>query len=236
MEKSDGTASISHDSLLSALPNNVTESTPASAGQTIARSTKREDILQAAKHLFARSGYHFTGISDIIKRAGIARGTFYLYFKSKKAVFDELVEDVLFRVIDSAKPVIPGEPPDMDAVIRQVRINIAHALGALLSDRNLAKLLVSQAEGLDHDTENKLREFYGALTDWLAESLTEGQELGIVRPGNSRLMAIAAIGMLRGMIWAWAVGEEDIDIHEAVEELAAIAVEGILMRSRGGIQ
>ncbi len=41
--------------------------------------------------MFAAKGYHGTRISDIIDAAGIARGTFYLYFESKSAIFLELI-------------------------------------------------------------------------------------------------------------------------------------------------
>lgn len=44
---------------------------------------RRQQILDAAKHVFAEAGYHGASINAIIERAEIARGTFYLYFESK---------------------------------------------------------------------------------------------------------------------------------------------------------
>ncbi|MEJ2504290.1 MAG: helix-turn-helix domain containing protein, partial [Gemmatimonadota bacterium] len=51
----------------------------------------RQKLLDAAEALFGRSGFHATGVTDITRRAGVAQGTFYLYFESKEQVFTELV-------------------------------------------------------------------------------------------------------------------------------------------------
>src|SRR6266446_9279146 len=59
------------------------------------RQARRAQVLRHAKRIFARKGYHRTNVADIIARAGIARGTFYLYFQNKKDLFEELLEQVV---------------------------------------------------------------------------------------------------------------------------------------------
>ena len=49
--------------------------------------TTRENILQAALHLFAVKGYHETSISSVAERAGVGKGTLYWYFSSKEELF-----------------------------------------------------------------------------------------------------------------------------------------------------
>jgi len=48
-------------------------------------------ICIAAEELFSEKGYYDTGITDIVTRAGIAQGTFYIYFNDKKSVFVYLI-------------------------------------------------------------------------------------------------------------------------------------------------
>ena len=48
---------------------------------------RRQQILTVARDVFARRGYHAAKIDDIVAAAGIARGTFYLYFEDKRAIF-----------------------------------------------------------------------------------------------------------------------------------------------------
>lgn len=58
----------------------------------------RQRILEAAEQVFSRLGYHEASIVKITEAAGVAQGTFYLYFSGKQQVFDELVEDLNRRV------------------------------------------------------------------------------------------------------------------------------------------
>src|SRR5258708_31188538 len=53
---------------------------------------RRQKILQHARDVFARRGYHAAKIEEIVATAGIARGTFYLYFDDKRAIFEEIVD------------------------------------------------------------------------------------------------------------------------------------------------
>ena len=57
---------------------------------------RRNEILDAAEKLFAGKGYMKTTINDILQEVGIAKGTFYYYFKSK----EEVMDDVAMRYID----------------------------------------------------------------------------------------------------------------------------------------
>ena len=58
----------------------------------------RKAIIDAAEHVFAEHGYADASITRITEKAGVAQGTFYLYFDSKLTVFEELVEDLNRRV------------------------------------------------------------------------------------------------------------------------------------------
>ena len=76
----------------------------------------RRRLLDAAEQVFAALGYHEASVVKITDAAGVAAGTFYLYFDSKKAIFDELVRDLNRRVgravclPDSGRSDLPGGP------------------------------------------------------------------------------------------------------------------------------
>jgi len=59
---------------------------------------KRSRILDAAEHVFARRGFHGARVTDIARRAGVADGTIYLYFKNKDDLLVSLFEDRMSRV------------------------------------------------------------------------------------------------------------------------------------------
>lgn len=55
------------------------------------KQIKRESLLETAFRLFTSKGIHKTSISDIVEAAGVAKGTFYLYFKDKYDIRNKLV-------------------------------------------------------------------------------------------------------------------------------------------------
>ena len=58
----------------------------------------RTRLLKAAEDVFTELGYHEASVVKIAESAGVANGTFYLYFSGKQEIFDELVEDLNSRV------------------------------------------------------------------------------------------------------------------------------------------
>jgi len=62
------------------------------------KHNNREAILDAAKIVFADLGYGATSVRDIIRKTGLASGTFYNYFKSKEEVFEALMDEGMRRI------------------------------------------------------------------------------------------------------------------------------------------
>jgi AcrR family transcriptional regulator len=60
-----------------------------------APDARRKEIIEVSKNLFATNGYTTTSIEQIISKAGIAKGTFYYYFKSKKELLSAIVDETL---------------------------------------------------------------------------------------------------------------------------------------------
>ena len=58
----------------------------------------RRRILDAAEQVFAALGFHAASIVKITEAAGVAQGTFYIYFESKQAIFEEVLLDLNHRV------------------------------------------------------------------------------------------------------------------------------------------
>lgn len=63
------------------------------------QAERRQAILAAALEEFAASGFAATRIDDVARRAGVAKGTIYLYFRDKETLFQELVRTMLGPVV-----------------------------------------------------------------------------------------------------------------------------------------
>jgi AcrR family transcriptional regulator len=60
----------------------------------------RQRVLEAAEQVFGAKGYHGASVTEITRAAGVAQGTFYLYFRGKKEIFLDLVDDLGTRLRD----------------------------------------------------------------------------------------------------------------------------------------
>src|SRR5690606_29480356 len=75
----------------------------------------RRKLLEAAEGVFADLGYHEASIVKITERAGVALGTFYLYFDSKQTIFEALVIDLNSRVRHSMSESMAGAQNRIEA-------------------------------------------------------------------------------------------------------------------------
>lgn len=73
---------------------------------------KKENLLQSAKELFSSKGFKDTSVSEITQKAGVATGTYYLYYTSKEQLFMEIYlaenDRLKHEILQSFDP--DGEP------------------------------------------------------------------------------------------------------------------------------
>jgi AcrR family transcriptional regulator len=83
--------------------------TPARA-RKIEPEARRQAILDAALSVFAAHGFEAARLDEVAARAGVAKGTLYLYFQSKEALFEALVRDAVSPLIERMSHVaaVPG--------------------------------------------------------------------------------------------------------------------------------
>lgn len=156
------------------------------------REKRRRELLQAARDVFVDKGFGAATVDDIVVKAGVARGTFYLYFSDKRSIFEALVDEFLSRISACVKSIEldPEAPPP----IEQLRANIRRVVELALSEPTIVKLALLDATGVDHELDEKLHGYYEALRALIAESLEIGQSLGMVREGDRRVMVAVGLG------------------------------------------
>lgn len=204
---------------------------PRSEAARMQRESRRRQLLDGARRAFADRGYHGASIADIIREADVARGTFYLYFESKRAIFDALVDgfvaDVEARVqrIDLS----PGAPPPLE----QLNAILRRLMDLAASQPDLLRILLWEASGLDDASDEKLASFHLRMFALLRRSLDTGVSMGLVRPGDTDLMARCLLGSVKEVLLSLLVrrdlGERNVD-HVA-REMLDLALTGLLVRA-----
>lgn len=197
---------------------------PASARTTPRRERKsdrtRRRILSAAKHLFDRRGFRDTTVDDITRRAEIAHGTFYLYFRGKSEILREL-STVALAEFDSIATRQFQTRAEVAGLIRET-------LEVYQRNRLMMRLLREASATDAYFRENYDEVFVGQLVDHLRENI-ERTNAAMVGDGHvdARSAARALVGMVESFAYGVFVGGEPFTIDEAVEVLSTFCVRSI---------
>lgn len=165
------------------------------AGEELRRETgelKRQKIRDAAARIFLEKGYQKTRIQDITDAAGVSVGTFYIYFRDKKELFMEIVDQLLNRSVAAAEEAFRQGGDVVNAAASIARLymeNYAYFSG-----------IINQLRGMMAETEPEARERFAALHNRLADPIIRGireaMENGVIREVDPELLARAIMGMV----------------------------------------
>jgi AcrR family transcriptional regulator len=190
---------------------------------------RRHQLLDAATWVFARKGYRRAGVSDIIARAGVARGTFYLYFESKEQVFLAVVENFHRRITravaeaDQTPPLDPGAGPQ---VILQA--SFRRWLEFFAANRDAATVILKEASSIDPRFEKGFADLRQSAVEFFATRYRRFQQMGFVRRTiDPDLMAHLLIGMFDELLNAFVLRDPNADLDALAAQLADFEWNGI---------
>lgn len=190
------------------------------------REARRQQILDRARDVFARRGYHQAKIDDIVAAAGVARGTFYLYFQDKRAIFEELFRRFWQKIVVSMAR-IDVERPVEPQVLAQIR----RILDVFLDDPAMAKILLSDAAGLDAEFDRRLLAFASDAAKLLEDALRDGQEWGLVKPGSPSVLGFFLVGGVKEVLLQMVRSAMPIDREATTRDIYAVLARGILVET-----
>ncbi|HMV67015.1 MAG TPA: TetR/AcrR family transcriptional regulator [Myxococcota bacterium] len=190
------------------------------------RVERRASMLEAAMRVFAERGYHDASIADIVSAAGVARGTFYLYFQSKNEVFLALLDELSgrFRAAIVGVDTRPDAPPLHDQLVERVHL----LLLAVEGSREVARILFREANVLDADVTARVRAFEDRMYGYIRTSLANGVRLGMLRPHDADVAATVVYGSLRQLIDRRLLADPSTpDLRALAAEVVRFALDGL---------
>ena len=144
-------------------------------------------ILRAAEAVIGAQGYAAASISDITRAAGIAQGTFYIYFDSKEHVFRELVTEMGRLTRKTLSDAVVGAPDRLSAERLGLR-----AFLEIAATRPTLYNIVEEARFVDPDSYHA---YFTSFARGYARNLAAAAREGEIRPGNAEIRAWALMGM-----------------------------------------
>jgi AcrR family transcriptional regulator len=158
----------------------------------------RQRVLEAAETVFGEKGYHGASVTEITRAAGVAQGTFYLYFKGKKEIFLDLVDALgnRLRVVT-----LDASSRAKDYAEAQ-RLGFSAFFGFARSHRHIYRI-IQECDRVDPIT---YRRFYSQLADAYRRAQAEATARGEAAAADPEVVAYCMLGVghfvaLRFLFW-----------------------------------
>jgi len=189
-------------------------------------ASKRQLIINAAQAVFSDVGFDRARVSDIARKAGVADGTIYLYFKSKDELLISLFEErvlPMMKAIEGAVAEGPQDPRGRLASLVQAYIDAMEenpSLGSIIT------MQVRQSRRFVTDYDNRpLARFFGGI----GEIVQAGQAQGMFRRDlHIDTLRWMIFGALDAFTLSWGLGHSsDADLSRMGDELVQLLLRGL---------
>lgn len=186
---------------------------------------RRGEILAAARSVFAEKGFEAATVDEIAERAGLAKGTLYLYFPSKREIYLGAFRDGVMEVVEAARKGMEEANGVYDKLRAFVRIRMQYAE----DNRELFKIFHSEFGQITHPAAKGewFMNIYQEQLEALSTLLEEAARAGMVRNLPAGVAASAIYGMVKGGMLRRILGWSQLSVEEDVEAIWEIAWRGV---------
>jgi len=182
----------------------------------------RQALLDGAEKVFGKVGFEHASIALITTEAGVAVGAFYMYFRSKEAIFTALVDELGTRLRRAIAERIGVGGHENRLVIEREGLRAFFDFAA--EHRQLYRI-IRQAEFVD---EAAFRRYYRSLAAGYTEGLKAAMKKGEVRTMDAEVLAYALMGIadfigMRFVLW----GDRTRRREHVIDQVTGFLLEGL---------
>jgi AcrR family transcriptional regulator len=189
------------------------------------------EICAAALDAFAEKGFAAANLEEIARRAGVSKGTLYLYFKDKDELFRAVVRDTIAPDIDSVSGALLASDLPFADCIRMLLRRFAE-VSAKVPVGPVAKMVIGESRNFPKLARVWHDEIVSKAIGLIAALIEKGQQRGEVRAGDPRLHAVSLMGpMMIAILWRETlqpVGGAPIDINAMALQHTETILGGLL--------
>lgn len=205
------------------------------SSSTASPDNKRVAILEAALRVFAESGFHTSTVDQVAEAAGVAKGTVYLYFRSKNELLDELVAGRVARLtslLEQATGYAAAQAAKADGAGSGVRAVLAAIIKAHFAfystERQFLTLLAGQMGMLGPNLCSAVLDGTQLLTAKVEAMLERVIESGEVRRvTDARTMAFSLMGMVHAVAYTWVMDPRPKTVDDISAEVFDVFMAGV---------
>ncbi len=192
------------------------------------------EILDAALELFVEKGFAATRLEDVAQRAGVSKGTVYLYFDSKDDLFKAVIRSGMVRAIEEAEKLVAGFEGSSSDLLRQIYAGWWQNIGGTKLS-GIPKLMISEAQNFPELARFYYDEVIQRGSRLFARALERGVARGEFRPINVEYAVRALIAplIMRAILehsFLPCAGPEDFDVPAYFEHTLGLVLDGLRTR------
>ncbi len=190
------------------------------------RIEKRDRITEAAISVFAQKGYGSARVADVAKKAGVADGTIYLYFRNKEDLLLSIFEEKMGKVIDELSDALEG----VDCPKDRVRVYAEQHFRQLQENPELAQVFQVELRQSHRFLREYRPEKLWEYLDVFASAVEDGKTRGIfgadVNPFIAKWAFFGALDEL-SIQWVLARKRDRFDLEHAATQVVEMFLRGI---------
>jgi TetR/AcrR family fatty acid metabolism transcriptional regulator len=187
---------------------------------------RKDQILDAAVEVFSRLGFERARVEDVARESGLAKGTLYLYYRSKDELIGALLRRIFAWSMRDLKGVLAREGSASERLLD---------LSARMSReiKSLSILLPIWFEFYAVAARNEsvrrfVKGYFEVYRNTLAAIVCEGIERGEFRGADAEEVAVTLVSLFEGVTLLWAFDPDTVPIEGQLEASVRLLIEGLL--------
>jgi len=189
------------------------------------------EICGAALEVFSEKGFASAKLEEIARRAGVSKGTLYLYFKDKEDLFRAVVRDTVAPNIDVVRSMVEGTDLAFADVIHVLLPRFA-VIASQVRVGAVAKMVIGESRNFPELAKVWHDEVVSKALGMISGLVERAQAKGEVRSGDPRLHAFTLMGpMMMGLLWRETLqpaGGAPLDLEALAKQHADTVLAGLL--------
>lgn len=195
------------------------------------KDARPQELLAAALDLFVDRGYAATRLEDVAARAGVSKGTLYLYFDNKEELFKAVVRENVLPVLGEAEGIVESHEGSSEELFREIILGWWQRIGSTKLS-GIAKLMMAESCNFPELAHFYHEEVISRGNAMIVRMLERGIERGEFRPIDAKqTMHIIYAPMLMLMMWKHSFnncGVEPINPEEYLNSFIDLFLHGLL--------
>ena len=163
------------------------------------KAERPQEILEAAFLEFSRNGYATTTLDQIAERAGVTKGTIYVYFESKEQLFISMVHELMKATLDTVQDLFERHDGSTADLLRAQFSFIYQHLVEDRRRREVVRMLISEASRFPELADRYHQDIHRPCLDMLQKAIQRGMDRGEIRRSavtDCPLVIIAPIALV----------------------------------------